>query len=123
MENVWDRVRDASAPGGTRLVGPVPARIPVAVTFYAHPFDEPVLFRIASAYELATKHRVPPEGSARFRCRVTRSRKTEASMRARERPRVARCSRAQIEFARTTDWRRSHPPDCGAGRPASPGLP
>ena len=61
-ENVWDRVRDASAPGGTRLVGPVPARIPVAVTFYARPFDEPVLFRIASAYELATKHRVPPEG-------------------------------------------------------------
>ena len=43
-------------------------------------------------------------------------------MRARERPRVARCSRAQIEFARTTDWQdRTHPtaakdvplhPDC-----------
>ena len=61
-ENVWDRVRDASVPGGTRLVGPVSARIPVAVTFYARPFAEPVLFQIASAYELATKHRVPPEG-------------------------------------------------------------
>jgi Asp-tRNA(Asn)/Glu-tRNA(Gln) amidotransferase A subunit family amidase len=60
--NVWDRVRDASAPGGTRLVGPVPAKVPVGVTFYARPFDEPMLFRIASAYARATKHRVPPEG-------------------------------------------------------------
>jgi Asp-tRNA(Asn)/Glu-tRNA(Gln) amidotransferase A subunit family amidase len=59
--NVWDRIRDASAPGGTRLVGPVPAKVPVGVTFYARPFDEPMLFRIASAYERATKHRVPPE--------------------------------------------------------------
>jgi Asp-tRNA(Asn)/Glu-tRNA(Gln) amidotransferase A subunit family amidase len=28
--------------------------------FFARPFAEPTLFRIASAYEAATKHRIPP---------------------------------------------------------------
>jgi Asp-tRNA(Asn)/Glu-tRNA(Gln) amidotransferase A subunit family amidase len=54
---VWDRVADGA---GTRLVGPVPAAMPVGVDFIARPFDEPMLFRIASAYEAATKHRKPP---------------------------------------------------------------
>jgi amidase len=57
---VFDRVRDASAPGGTRLVGPVPAKLPVGIDFLAMPFNEPLLFRIASAYEAATHHRTPP---------------------------------------------------------------
>ncbi len=57
---VYDRVRDASAPGGTRLVGPVPAVLPLSVMFYGRPFGEPTLFRIASAYEGATHHRTPP---------------------------------------------------------------
>jgi amidase len=57
---VFDRVRDAAAPGGTRLVGPVPARLPVGIDFLAMPFGEPMLFRIASAYEHATHHRTPP---------------------------------------------------------------
>jgi Asp-tRNA(Asn)/Glu-tRNA(Gln) amidotransferase A subunit family amidase len=55
--NVWDRVADGD---GTRLVGPVEAALPVGVDFIARPFDEPLLFRIASAYEAATKHRRPP---------------------------------------------------------------
>jgi Asp-tRNA(Asn)/Glu-tRNA(Gln) amidotransferase A subunit family amidase len=55
--NVWDRVADGD---GTRLVGPVNAALPVGVDFIARPFDEPLLFRIASAYEAATKHRKPP---------------------------------------------------------------
>jgi Asp-tRNA(Asn)/Glu-tRNA(Gln) amidotransferase A subunit family amidase len=59
---VFDRVRDASAPGGTRLAAPVPAALPVAITFLARPFEEPTLFRIASAYEAATRHRRPPPG-------------------------------------------------------------
>jgi Asp-tRNA(Asn)/Glu-tRNA(Gln) amidotransferase A subunit family amidase len=58
--HVFDRVRDAAAPGGTRLVGPVPARLPVGVDFLGRPFDEATLLRIASAYEAATRHRVPP---------------------------------------------------------------
>jgi amidase len=54
---VWDRARDGS---GTRLIGPIAARLPVGVDFIARPFDEPMLFRIASAYEAATRHRKPP---------------------------------------------------------------
>jgi amidase len=55
--NVWDRVADGAS---TRLVGPVAAALPVGVDFIARPFDEPLLFRIASAYEAKTKHRRPP---------------------------------------------------------------
>jgi Asp-tRNA(Asn)/Glu-tRNA(Gln) amidotransferase A subunit family amidase len=57
---VFDRVRDAGAPGGTRMVGPVPARLPVGIDFLGMPFGEATLFRIASAYEAATHHRTPP---------------------------------------------------------------
>jgi amidase len=55
---VWDRVRDAD--GGTRLAGPVKANLPVGVDFIARPFDEALLFRIASAFEAATHYRRPP---------------------------------------------------------------
>ena len=55
--DVWDRVRDGN---DTKLAGPVPAALPVGVDFIARPFGEPLLFRIASAYEAATKHRRPP---------------------------------------------------------------
>ena len=58
--HVFDRVRDATAPDGTRLVGPIPAKLPLGIMFFGRPFSEPTLFRIASAYEAATKHRVPP---------------------------------------------------------------
>jgi amidase len=54
---VWDRVRDGAA---TRLVGPTPARLPVGMDIVGRPFGEPVLLRIAAAYETATKHRTPP---------------------------------------------------------------
>ncbi len=57
---VFDRVRDSAARGGTRLVGPTPAALPVGISFLARPFGEPTLFKIASAYEAATKHRAPP---------------------------------------------------------------
>lgn len=59
---VYDRVPDAkSADGtGTRLVGPVAARLPIGVDFTTRPFGEATLLRIASAYEKVTKHRDPP---------------------------------------------------------------
>jgi len=57
---VYDRVVDPSAPGGTRLVGPVPAVLPVGIDFLGMPFGEPMLFKIASAYEAATHHRTMP---------------------------------------------------------------
>jgi len=55
---IWDRVRDGN--GGTSLVGPVKANLPVCVDFIARPFDEAMLIRIASAFEAATRHRKPP---------------------------------------------------------------
>jgi amidase len=55
---VWDRERAGSE---TKLVGPVPAKLPVGVDFIARPFGESLLFRIAAAYEAATKNRRPPE--------------------------------------------------------------
>jgi amidase len=54
---VWDRVAEGNS---TRLVGPVAAALPVGVDFIARPFDEPLLFRVAAAYEAKTKHRKPP---------------------------------------------------------------
>ena len=32
---------------------------PVGIMFFGRPFSEATLFRIASAYEAATKHRIP----------------------------------------------------------------
>jgi amidase len=55
---IWDRVRDQN--GGTRLVGPVKASLPVGVDFLARPFDEAMLLCIASGFESATRHRKPP---------------------------------------------------------------
>jgi Asp-tRNA(Asn)/Glu-tRNA(Gln) amidotransferase A subunit family amidase len=57
---VYDRVADPASPDGTRLVGPTPATLPMGMDFAARPFDEPLLFRLASAYTAATKHRLPP---------------------------------------------------------------
>jgi amidase len=55
---IWDRVRDGN--GGTQLAGPLKVSLPVGVDFIARPFDEAMLFRIASAFEAATRHRRPP---------------------------------------------------------------
>lgn len=64
---VWDRVRDGGAPReagqpASRLVGPIRARLPVGLDLVGRPFDEPLLIRVASAYEAATGHRTPPSG-------------------------------------------------------------
>jgi hypothetical protein len=54
--------RDSTRRDSTRLTGPTPARLPVGMDILGLPFREPVLLRIASAYEARTKHRVPPPG-------------------------------------------------------------
>ena len=54
--HVYDRDADMN------LIGPIPAALPIGINFLARPFDEPMLFRIASAYEAATRHRAPPSG-------------------------------------------------------------
>ena len=59
---VYDRVRDDKAEGGTRLVGPVKAALPVNIDFLGRPFDESTLLRIAAAYEAATHARRPAPG-------------------------------------------------------------
>jgi Asp-tRNA(Asn)/Glu-tRNA(Gln) amidotransferase A subunit family amidase len=38
---VYDRVRDTSAPGGTRLTEPTPAKLPLSVMLFGRPFGEP----------------------------------------------------------------------------------
>ncbi|HEY0944389.1 MAG TPA: amidase [Opitutaceae bacterium] len=72
---VYDRVVDPTAPRvpvqtpgaepgetepASKLVGPVPAKLPVGIDFLARPFDEPLIFTAAAAYQNATKHRAPP---------------------------------------------------------------
>jgi len=59
---VYDRVPDTNEPNGSRLDGPKPDQIPVAMEFLGRPFDEALLFAIASAYEAGTKHRRSPKG-------------------------------------------------------------
>lgn len=59
-KQVYDRVPDPSSPDGTRMVGPVAARLPIGVDFAARPFDEPTLLRIAAAYEKVARHREIP---------------------------------------------------------------
>jgi Asp-tRNA(Asn)/Glu-tRNA(Gln) amidotransferase A subunit family amidase len=59
---VYDRAPDPAKPGayGSGFVGPVPAMLPIGVDFLGRPFSEPVLLKIAAAYEKATKHRKAP---------------------------------------------------------------
>jgi amidase len=59
---VYDRVANPADKEKPRLIGPVAAKVPVGIDFLARPFDEPMLIRIAAAYEAATRHRQVPSG-------------------------------------------------------------
>ncbi len=71
-KEIWDRIPDPKiplpkvAPSGeesgipTILVGPIKAQLPVGIDFLGRPFAEPVLLKIAFAYEAATRHRRQP---------------------------------------------------------------
>jgi len=62
---VYDRIRDPKGADGkstSHMSGPIAAKLPVNIDFLGRPFSEPVLLRIAAAYEGATHHRMaPPE--------------------------------------------------------------
>jgi Asp-tRNA(Asn)/Glu-tRNA(Gln) amidotransferase A subunit family amidase len=61
--HVYDREWNPADPTNSTasiLVGPIPKELPVGIDFLGLPFDEPMLFKIASAYEAATHHRIPP---------------------------------------------------------------
>jgi len=47
-------------PVATKLVGPVQAKLPLGIDFMGRPFSEPMLLKIAAAYEAATHHREEP---------------------------------------------------------------
>ena len=54
-----DETRYVSAPSHTATIIPEPG-LPFSLVFRAEPGKEDVLLKIASAYEAASKHRIPP---------------------------------------------------------------
>jgi amidase len=60
---VYDRAAVVAADKSVKagdLVGPKAVALPVAIEFLGRPFAEPVLLKIASSYEKATRHRKAP---------------------------------------------------------------
>jgi Asp-tRNA(Asn)/Glu-tRNA(Gln) amidotransferase A subunit family amidase len=55
-----DKKRYVSVTGTERSLLPVP--MPISMMFWGGPGSDAILIRIASAYESATRHRVPPPG-------------------------------------------------------------
>jgi amidase len=64
VAEVYDRAAVRGADGSKQpgdLLPPRAVALPVAMDFLGRPFSEPVLLRIAAAYEAATHHRRPPK--------------------------------------------------------------
>jgi Asp-tRNA(Asn)/Glu-tRNA(Gln) amidotransferase A subunit family amidase len=66
---VYDRAVVRGPDGSKKpgeLVGPKQVALPVSIDFLGRPYSEPVLIRIAAAYEAATRHRRPPKDFPRL---------------------------------------------------------
>ena len=50
----------AGAGGSVASYGTLPNPMPISLMFWAGPGNEPAMIKVASAYETATHHRVPP---------------------------------------------------------------
>jgi len=61
-KEVYDREPDDKDPNGSKLVGPKPVELPVAVEFLGRPFEEAKLVEIASGFEKIRRQRRPPSG-------------------------------------------------------------
>jgi amidase len=59
-EYVLKEAKDAYENVTSKKKTELDAALPVGISFWAGPGDEPILLRAASAYEAATRHRVPP---------------------------------------------------------------
>lgn len=69
-KEIYDRAVVRGADGSRRvgeLVGPTAVELPVSVDFLGRAFSEPLLIRIAAAYEQATRHRKPPKAFTQSR--------------------------------------------------------
>src|SRR5262249_26829300 len=63
-KEVYDRAAIRGDDGSKRvgeLMGPKAAELPVSIDFLGRLYSEPMLIRIAAAYERATRHRRPPK--------------------------------------------------------------
>ena len=64
VAEVYDRATVRGADGSKQpgdLLPPKAVALPVSMDFLGRPFSEPLLLRIAAAYEAATNHRRPPK--------------------------------------------------------------
>ena len=64
-----DKKRYEEVTGTTESLLPHP--MPISIAFWGGPGDEPMLLKVASAYEAATKHRAPPPSFGPLRSEVS----------------------------------------------------
>jgi amidase len=75
-KEVYDRAAIRGEDGSKRageLVGPKAAELPVSIDLLGRLFSEPMLIRIAAAYERATRHRRPPKEFPELPARIVQT--------------------------------------------------